>query len=267
MRQRMSGSGAAHFGMFGRTLIHMEENKEGGSGGGGGGGEGGDAEAEKKFSDMFNKFFHKAMGERDKRSEAKMQKTLEGFQTKIMEEMGKFFEGKTPPGGEGGEGGSGGEPKKKDELSPETRAALKRAADDAKEAKEKAEKWEREAKAAREAQKKTEERNLLVSSLNGKVKPALLDMVVDQLHSRNIVRDADDDTKILWKSPDGELLPIKDGIESWAKSDFAKEVKPPVEARGSGGRGGEGGGSHGGPFGAEQLGNLIATSIPGSRNG
>lgn len=262
MKVRMSGSGGAHIGFFGRPTIMMEGEGDPKPGGGGDGGKEGDEE--KKFGEMFNKFFHKAMGERDKRSETKLQKTLEGFQTKMMEEIGKLFESKKEEGGEGKEKKEGGD--KKDDLSPETRAELQRAQRDAKEAKEKAEKWEREAKAAKETSKKTEERNLLVSSLNGKVKPALLDMVVDQLHGKHVVRDSDDETKILWKNADGELLPVKDGLDAWVKSDFGKEVAPPVQARGSGGRGGDGGGAGKGEMNAEILGGLISASIPGARN-
>lgn len=262
MKVRNSGSGAAHVSMFGRPTIFMNKAGEGGGGGGSGGegGEGGDDD-EAKFGTMFNKFFHKAMGERDKRSESKLAKTLEAFQAKMLEEVGKVFE--THKGENKEKEGEGGD-KKKEELSPELRAQIKRAEDAAKEAKEKADKWEREAKAASEKQRKTEERNMLVSSLNGKVKPALLEMVVDQLHGRHIVRDEDSD-KILWKTADGEFLPIKDGLDSWAKSDFAKEVAPPVQARGSGGRGGDGGHDTKGPMTMEGLGAIIAGTIPGAR--
>ena len=249
MRNRVSGSGASHIGLFGRPTIFREDEKDKS----GGGGEGGDDE--KKFGEMFNKFFHKAMGERDKRSESKMAKTLESFQVKMLEEVGKLFEGKEPKKEEG-EGGE----KKKDELSPETRAAIQRAERAAKEASDKADKWEREAKAASDKSRRNEERNLLVSSLNGKIKPALLDMVVDQLHGKHVTRDSDDADKILWKNADGEMLPFKDGLDIWAKSDFAKEVAPPVQARGSGGRGGEGGADSRGPMTFEGLGNIIAGS-------
>lgn len=255
MKIRVSGPGGMHVGMFGRPMMFREEEKEKT-----GGGEGGEGDAEKRFGEMFNKFFHKAMGERDKRSEAKMTKTLEGFQAKMMEELGKLFEAK----GTEEKKPEGGDQQKKTELDPETRAALKRAEDTAKESLAKATKWEQEAKAAKEQARKTEERNLLVSSLNGKIKPALLDMVVDQLHGKHVIRDSDDENKILWKNSDGELLPIKDGLETWQKTDFAKEVAPPVQARGSGGRGGGEGAGQGGAFSAETLGNIIASSIPGA---
>jgi hypothetical protein len=263
MRIRVSGSGAAHVGMFGRSLIMMNKEGDPKPGGGGDPGEGGDdGDSEKKFGEMFNKYFHKAMGEREKRLETKIMKGLETTLGSKLEELKTLFA--SEKGEKGGEGGDPGEGKKKDELSPETRAALQRAERDAMEAKEKAEKWEREAKSASEKARKNEERNLIASSLNGKVKPALLDMVVDQLHGKHVVRDEEDDTKILWKTADGELLPFKDGVETWAKSDFGKEVAPPVAARGSGGRGGEGG-ARGGEMNAETLGGLISGMIPGAR--
>lgn len=263
MRNKMSGSGAAHFGLFGRPTIFREGEGDPKPGGGGDNKGGDEGDADKKFGEMFNKFFHKAMGERESRLEKKIMKSLETTLGSKFDELKTLFsgegKGEGEPKKEGGEGGG-----KKDELSPETRAQLKRAEDTAKEAAAKADKWEREARAAKEQSKKTEERQLITTALNGKVKPALLDMVVDQLHGRHVTRDSEDETKILWKNADGELLPFKDGVESWMKSDFGKEVAPPVQARGSGGRGGDGGDGKG-PMTLEGLGAIIAGSIPGAR--
>jgi hypothetical protein len=257
MRNRMSGSGAAHVGLFGRpTILRIGEDPGGGGGGGGG------DEDDAKFTERFNKLFHKAMGEREKRLEQKLMKglgeTLKGQLDELREAIMAEDPGEGQPGGQpGGQPAPGGQ----HELSPEMRAQLKRAEDTAKEAAAKADKWEREAKAASEKSKKTEERQMIISSLNGKVKPALLDMVVDQLHGKHIVRDSEDESKILWRGADGELLPFKDGIDSWAKSDFGKEVSPPVAARGSGGRGGEGAAGKG-EMNADILGGIIAGAIP-----
>lgn len=253
-----SGSGAAHVGMFGRTIIHM--NKEGD--GEGGGGDGGGDDDETKFTERFNKLFHKAMGEREKRLEQRLAKTFEGLVGSKIDELREAIFAVDETEGQGQQGAGEGGQRKGDEISPELRAQIKRAEDSAKEAAAKADKWEREAKAANEAKKKTEERNLLVSSLNGRVKPALLDMVVDQLHGKHLVRDEEDPNKILWKNAEGELLPFKDGVESWAKSDFGKEVAPPVAARGSGGRGSDGTMAGGKEMNAEILGGIITSSLP-----
>jgi hypothetical protein len=87
-------------------------------------------------------------------------------------------------------------------------------------------------------------------------------MVVDQLHSKHLVRDAEDETKILWKSADGELLPVKDGLETWTKSDLGKEFAPPVNAKGSGGRGGQGSQGAGGEMTLDRLGGMIMGQRP-----
>lgn len=258
MRIRMSGPGAAHVGMFGRPLIHR--NKEDDPAGGGGEGDADEA----KFTERFNKLFHKAMGEREKRLETKIMKGLDTTLSSKFEELKTMLAAEKPevkPDPKPGES-------KPNELSPETRAMIQRAERDSKDAKEKAEKWEREAKKATEEKAKTEERQQLISSLTGKVKPALLDMVVDQLHGKHLVREKDDDGnptgRILWKSNEGDLLPFKDGVDSWAKSDFGKEVAPPRDARGSGGRGGSADDAgRNGPMNDETLGSIIMGSIPG----
>lgn len=268
MRTRVNGSGGYHIGFMGRPTIYMGPND--GKGGGGGGGGGGnndddddeDAKFEKKFETSFNKFFHKAMGERDSRFEKKIMKNLdEKFGSKFDELKSLLSsrdddddddDGDTPP-------------KKKDvpakdrtDLSPEARAEMQKAQQMAKEAKDKADKWEKEANAAKEKARKTEERNQLSTLLGGAVKPALLDMVIGQLHGR-VVRDEEDEEKILFKQDDGTFVPLKDGIDSWKKSDAGKEVAPPRAAGGSGGSG-PGGSPSRDPknFSLDDLGALIA---------
>lgn len=263
MRSKISGSGGYHIGMFGRPLVMREGEKDGK--GGTGGEEGGDDDEEKKFTERFNKLFHKAMSEREKRLETKIMKGLETT-------LGAKFDELTTKLGEAGkqkeEPPPGDESKLRDRgkfIPAELAAEIAKVKNDAKEARELAEKFKKEAEAEKSRASKTEERQLLVTSLGGRVKPQLLDMVVDQLHGKHVTRDPETG-KILWKGEDGDVLPFKDGVDSWTKSDFAKEVAPPREARGSGGRGGSGdGGQMKGPMTADQLGQLISGAIPGSR--
>jgi len=263
IKMRINGGiGAYHIGLFGRPTIMLA--KEGEGGGGGGGDDGGDDDDEQKFTERFNKLFHKAMGEREKRLETKIMKGLETTLGTKFDEFKTMLAESAPKPKEGEGEGEGGKLRNKDGkfMPPEIAAEIAKAQKDAKEARDLAEKFKSEANAEKQRASKTEERQTLLTSLGGKVKPQLLDMVVDQLHGKNITRDPESQ-KILWKNEDGELLPLKDGIDAWAKSDFAKEVAPPRDARGSGGRGGSGDGVTGkGPMTADQLGALISGGGP-----
>ena len=127
---------------------------------------------------------------------------------------------------------------------------------EANEAKQLAEKHRQEAETERKRLAQTEERQALQSALNGKVKPALLDMVVHQLHQTRIQRDPESGA-ILWKDDDGDFVPYKDGIEAWSKSDAGKEVAPPIPAGGSGGRGPDGALRGSGPMTLDVLGSIV----------
>lgn len=209
--------------------------------------------AAKDFEERFNKLFHSAMKERDER----LLKKLTGDDSPIMKKLGdvlgpvaefmkKTEEEKTkePPKSEPGK------------PSPEFEARFSALEKELKAQKEKTEKAEAAAKAERERSLRNEERTMLTQSLSGKVKPALMDMVAENLH-KNLVRDSESGA-ILWKDGD-TTLPFKDGFESWTKSDYAKEVAPPRDAGGSGGRGPTGGGpTGGGNFGIADLGAMIS---------
>lgn len=209
--------------------------------------------AEKALEEKINKVVHKAMTERDDR----LIKKLTGDDSPIMKKLGdvlgpvaefmkKAEEEKTkePPKSEPGK------------PSPEFEARFASLEKELKAQKEKTEKAEAAAKAERERSLRNEERTMLTQSLSGKVKPALMDMVAENLH-KNLTRDPDSGA-VLWKDGD-TTLPFKDGFESWTKSDYAKEVAPPREAGGSGGRGPTGGGpSSGGNFGIADLGAMIS---------
>jgi hypothetical protein len=249
MRISKNGPGGYHIGLFGRPTIMREGEDDKGGGGG-------DDEEEKKFSDRFNKLFHKAMGEREKRLEGKLSKS---FETALAAKLDEFMKTIAPPKDDQGgdpKGGAGGGEKK--HLSPEIEAMIKQAQKDAKEAKDAADKWRKEAEAEKKRNLRAEERQNLIGALNGMVKPQLLDMVVDQLHNKNLTRDPESGT-ILWKGDDGEPLPFKDGVAAWMKTDFAKEVAPPRQAGGSGSRG-PGDGTNRDPksFTSEDLGTLLS---------
>lgn len=256
-----NGTGAYHHGFFGRPTILMGPADKGGSGGGGDNDDddddGDDGINEEAFGKLFNKFFHKAFGEREKRFEQKVMKSLETtLSTKLDDIVSKISEAKPknegePKGESKGEGGA--------KIPPEIQAQLAQMQKDLAATKELAEKHKREAEEQKAKSRRAEELNQLTTMLTGAVKPALLDMVVNQLHA-NITRD-EESGAILWKGPDGELLPLKDGIEAWKKSDAGKEVAPPRQASGSGGQGGSGSvPTRPGDFTLEHLGNILTGS-------
>lgn len=263
MRQnKFSGSGASHIGFFGRSTILM--NKEDDKGGGGGDDKG----EEETFDQKFNKLFHKAMGEREKRLEAKIMKGLESTLASKFDELKSLM---AKPDDDDDDDKVESESKKKSgdssgkaQLDPEIKAQIARAEQNAKEAKEAAAKWEKQAKEEKLQRARTEEMNELTQLLTGHVKPALLPMVVGQLHGR-IARD-EETGKILFKGEDGDALPLKDGIDMWKKSDAGKEVAPPRNAGGSGGDG-RGGNASRDPknFGMEDLGDVVAGVLGGNR--
>lgn len=255
-------TGAAHIGLFGRPRILMGPNDDDKGGGGGGGGDP-DPEAaeEAKFAERFNKLFHKAMGERESRLEKKIVKNLDSAMAARFDELKTLITTEDPEDTDDGDRRE----KKGDEMSPEVRAVVMQAQRDAKEAKELAQKYEREAIEAKTKSLRDQERNELTKHLTGKVKGPLLDMVVGQLHGR-VVRDAEDETKILFKADDGVLLPLKDGVDTWSKSDAGKEVAPPRNAGGSGGQGGNAGHNRDPKsFGAEDLGQILSGVLEGKR--
>lgn len=257
---QISGSGASHVGLFGRQL--MLRNKEDDKGGGGGDDKGDD----ETFEQKFNKLFHKASAERDARLEKKIMKGLDTTLSSKFDELKALM---AKPDDE--DDGDKGEEKKKSEgtpnkaqLDPEIKAQIARAESAAKEAAAKADKWEKTAKEEKLQRAKTEEINELTQMLTGHVKPALLPMVVGQLHGR-VVRD-EETNKILFKGEDGDPLPLKDGVDMWKKSDQGKEVAPPRNAGGSGGQGGGGGASRDPKnFGMDDLGDVVAGVLSGNR--
>lgn len=226
-------------------------------------------EEDEAFTEKFNKLFHKAMGEREKRFEAKLFKKLdEGLSAKIdelkellsIEEPGEGEEKQKPtPGQQDPTGQQTGTQK----LSPEIEAQIKQAQKDAKEAKDRAEKWEKEAKLEREKALRNEETTTLTQLLTGRVKAPLLDVVVKDIHGKNVVRDPESN-KILWKNEEGEHLPLDKGIAEWSKTDYAREVAPPRDARGSGSRGSDGrtpGSGKGGEVTLEDFGEALSNSM------
>lgn len=257
MRQIKSGSGGSHLGMFGRiTMFREGENEKGGGGG--------DEDKDKIDEGKWNERFHKASTAREKR-----------FKADLVKEMGAMFE--TQFGGkfdelrkllvESDEKPEKEEKEGKGHLSAEAEAMIRQAQKDAKEANDRAKKFEEAAGAEKTKTLKNEERTALMSQLQGKVKPALLDMVVDQLHGKHLTRDPETGT-ILWKDADGSTLPLKEAVAAWAKSDVGKEFTPPKGVAGTGSRGAtpeENASRMPGTMNAETLGGIVLGSIPGSR--
>lgn len=239
--------------------------RAGGAAGGNGGGDDDDDDADDPaFTARFNKLFHKAMGEREKRFETKILRSMDtmlgskfdDLRTVLIDSDTDDEPSDPAPLPLGSGGGSDG-------MSPESRAELRQAQKDAKEAKEQSALFKKQFEDERAQRSKTEERAELVSMLSPHVRPKVLDMVVDQIHSKNIMRE-EDTNKILWRGEDGEMLPLKDGVATWAKSDVGKEFAPVVEARGRGGRGPEGGNgvTHTpGKMTIEQVGDIVTGSI------
>lgn len=249
--------------MMKRILMQKAgEGSGGGSGGEGGGGEDADA----KLIATINKVVHAAMADRDKRLETKLSNMMNTAIGGKFDEIRQLLvesddKDETPPGDERPNPGQG--QQRHATMSPEDRAAMKKAQADAAEAKKKADEWENRAKQEAEKSRRAEERQLLVSSLQGKVKPALLDMAVDQLHAKYLQRD-EETGNILWKDADGTLVPAKDGVAAWVKSDVGKEFLPARDARGSGGRGGEEIPTRPGSMSMEGLGDIVNQAM--SRN-
>lgn len=251
--------------LFPRILMQKAGDPNPGGGGGGDGG-GDDTPIDPKLVGQINAIVHKALSEREKRFETKLTNLMNTAIGGKFDEIRQLLvdgdgdeEPKDPPTGQQPTPGQ-----KHATLSPEQTAALKRAQQDAAEAKKKADEWENRAKQEAERNRKAEERQLLQSGLGGKVKQAFLDMTIDQLHAKNITRD-EDTGAILWKDADGTLVPAKDGIAAWLKSDVGKEFIAPREARGSGGRGGEDVPSRPGSMTMEGLGDIVNNAMARNR--
>lgn len=225
-----------------------------------------ETEEEKKFAERVNKYLHKAISERDGRLEKTIAKKFEAMLAGKFDELRQTLASVdvddpdlTPDEPAGVAAGQG--------LSPEARARLMRVEREAKEAKDAANRFQQEAEKERGIRVRAEERQTLQQHLGPFVKPRMLDIAVDQLHSKNLIRE-EETGAMLWKSEDGTTLPLKDGIAMWAKSDVGKEFAPPVEARGRGSRGPEGpNGIQPGKMTVEDLGSLVTGSIPGMRSG
>ena len=196
-------------------------------------------EEQKEFEARFNKVFHKAAAAREAKFKKDLVKDLDtSFSTKF-EEFGKKIEETlakavpaegTPKEGAAPAGGG--------KISPEIDAQLKQSMRDAKEAKEAMEKYRKEAEEARIKNQRGEERAELTKLLGPRVKPAMLDIAVDQLH-KNVVRDPESGA-ILYKNADGDHVKLDEAITTWAKSDVGKEFAPARPAGGTGGSGGRG---------------------------
>lgn len=211
---------------------------------------------DKKFEERFNKLFHKASKDREARFEKRITENL----TKTLgETLGKSMTDKLEELRKVISDDGDGKPddKKPGALSPEIEATIRQAQKDAADAKAESAKLKAAAEEANKKAERGEERQSLVSKLSGKIKPALFDMVIDNLHQKHVTRDPDTG-KMLWKNSDDEFVPFEAGVDAWEKSDAAKELAPPRQAGGSGGGGPKGQGSGTGQMTTESLGALIS---------
>jgi len=263
---KTSGYGGYWTGGFMSKRIFMGPN-DGGGGGGTGGDNGGSGEKPEYLTvAQFNEMFHKASTEREKRFE---QKLMGNLKTTMETTIGTKFDEirqlivEAPEDREDKSDHGGGSGK----MSPEIEAILRQTRAEAAEAKKMAEKWQNEATAEKQRMAKNEERQTIQGLLNGQVKPAMLEMLVDQMHSKHLTRDPESQT-MLWKDSDGATLPLKEGIAAWLKSDIGKEFAPPRQAQGTGSRGNNGADQstlRSGTMDMEKLGSIVLGSIPGQR--
>lgn len=197
---------------------------------------------DKKFTERFNRLFHAAMSEREKRSADKIKKDLdaqfEAFGGKMLDQFKALIPEPPKP-----------EPQKPEpgKLPPEIEGRIKAA----EKAAEKAAQAAAEEKAKREQAEQrariTEERQLLQAELaEAKVRPGVVGMAMNHLHAR-IVRD--EGGAVRWKGEDGELVDVKAGIKGYLETDEGRELLPARPAGGAGsgspGKGGKSGADYG----------------------
>lgn len=223
MRRNGGVTGGNHIGLFGRPTILMAPVGDPAGGGG-------DPPEEDDFEVKFNKLFHKASAEREKRFEQKLTKVLDASLSTKIDELKAIIidqpEREEP---------AGGDPTVPGKMAPEIEARFRQLEKTAKDANDLATKYKTMADDERISRSRAEERSALSAGLTGHVKPTLFDMVADDIHKKHVVRDPDTGV-ILWKNAEGEHVPLKDGIETWKKSDAGRELAPARDVRGSGGQ-------------------------------
>lgn len=217
---------------------------DGGSAGSGGAGEGGQGSGNPSGSEQpvglteaqekqVNEILNKALGPRIKRLEESQAKALTDFGTKLTESITSTL-AETLSKLETDDG-KGGKPKPNaTDLSqnPEFRALKKQNEDIAKQLEA-----EREEKKAAKAAARSE-------TLNRKVESELTALgIADPKSARLILQgeglvnyEDDDGDAVVFKDEDGGALPLKKGLESWAKSAVGKRFMPATGAAGSGER-------------------------------
>lgn len=164
----------------------------------------------------------------DKRLKESLAAAGETIVASVLEQLGN----QEPP--EGGAGGDGGEPKPgSDDLAKLTRKYDRKLADLTKRAE------------LAEQQRETERKNALDVRLRKLAQDELSGAGIQSesvRHALGFLVDAekrvffDDDGKASFRDEDDLVVPLRDGIASWAKSDGAKIYLPPRGASGSGDR-------------------------------
>jgi hypothetical protein len=219
--------------------LTMLMNKEDSSPGGGGKPQTNDSSEsdetksdDARFVDLANKVFHKGFTEREGRLvskiTAKMEELIKNIQSKSTQES-TDDDDDDDESEDDTEADKGMSPK----MSPRMKAELTKLRKQVAALTESNNRATAESAAQAAKMRKVEEMNNLSSLLSPHVKPTLLNMIVQQLYHANVTRD-EESGALLWKGDDGNLLPLKDGIEAWRKSEVGKEVAPPRPAAGAG---------------------------------
>lgn len=245
-KQKFSGAGGAHVGLFGRPTMFRENEDDKGGGGGD------DDKLDPKLERQLNKWFRTSGFSKRIEDEVskRVTKSVEDAFTKEDSPIMKAISGIAAKRSEGGDPGDEGDPDGKGDRGPDGKFKPRGAKPDSeimarlKAAEEKAQRAENKIKEADDrriaAERKAdmdEERSLLAKELASRVRPTMLDDVVELLHGKRVIRgepDKDGKRPILWKDDDGEALPFTEGVDKWSKSPRGKEYAAPVGSQGGG---------------------------------
>ena len=213
-----------------------EETGGGGAGGNGSGSDkpGGGEQPAGLTEDKVNELINKAIGGRFRAFEEKQAKATEASNAKLLETIGSTLEEKLSgfkPTDEGKDGK--GKPATTDlSQNPDFRALKKQNEEITRQLEaEKLEKQKANTKARNEALHRKVESELAALGITDPRSARLI------LQGDDVVSYEDDDSdNVVFRDEEGGALPLKKGLESWAKSAVGKRFLPPSGANGSGER-------------------------------
>lgn len=244
--------------MFNRTKhVLMAAAGDGGGGGGAGDGKGGDGKGggEAEIPDHIKTFvegavtrgINGALGTWGKRFEAKIP-TADSLKETISTSLAEALKGLKPDGagGDGGGDDGGGDGKRKRSADDPMERKFLKLQDDLKKTQDALKAKDEQATKEREERARAEERTELGNALRKVGVPDARAAAAAALlfHERKLVaRNEAGEICLKVKSTVGgqtmeDLVPLSEGVEAWAKTPEGKEFMPPVDAGGSGNRGG-----------------------------